>query len=71
MVVFFVRGIAAGAAVRRNVYLAADDGFDARFGGFLVELDGAVHHAVVGYCQGRHAQFFSPRNQLRDAAHAI
>jgi len=71
VVILLIGGGFAGAAIGSDVYLAADDGLDARLGRFLVKLDGAVHHAVVGNCQGIHAQFLRPRYQLGDAAHAI
>ena len=71
VVVFFISGAATGAALRSDVHFTADDRLYARLHGFQVELNGAVHHTVVGYCQGRHAQFFSPFHQLFNAAHAV
>ncbi len=71
MIMVSVDYIAAEATSRRHVYLTADDGLYPRFSGGAVELDDAVHSAVVGYGQAVHTQLFGPCNQLRNAAHAI
>ena len=71
VVVVFIAGVAAEVAARGDIDLAADDGLDAGLSGCLVELDDAVHHAVVGDGQAVHAQLFGPCHQLRDAAHAV
>lgn len=39
--------------------------------GRQVELDGAIHNTMVGYGQGRHAQFPAPGHQLGNARHAV
>ena len=54
----FIGGGPAGAAGRRQVRFAADDGFYPLFDAFVVELDCALHDAVVGYRQAVHPQFF-------------
>ena len=56
---------------RRNVGLAAEDGFDARLLTGLIKRDGAIHDAVVGQCQCVLTQFLRPGHQLRDAAGAV
>ena len=61
--------IEAGAG--GNVDLAADDGADAGFFTFLVEIDGSVHHAVVGDGNGGLPQRFGTGNQPLDAAGAV
>ena len=58
-------------AVAANVHLAADDGLDARVLHGGVEVDGAVHHAVVGDGAHVHAQLLHPLHQLGDAACAV
>ena len=67
----FVRQLAAAAAPRGDIDLAADDGFYASLPGLQVQLDGAVENAVVGNGHGLHAHLFSPGDQLRNARHAI
>ena len=47
-----------------DIDFTADDRLDAGFFGCLVELDDAVHHAVVGNRQAVHAQFFGSGDEL-------
>ncbi|MBA7690661.1 hypothetical protein ES703_99192 [subsurface metagenome] len=54
VVVVFISSAAAGEAVRGDIDLAADNRLDADFPGCLVELNHAVHHAVVGDGQAVH-----------------
>jgi len=63
MVVVSISGTAAEAAIRSDVNLTADDWFDAGLAGCLVELDNAIHGAVVGYRQAVHAQFLGSGNE--------
>ncbi|OPZ23142.1 MAG: hypothetical protein BWZ02_03321 [Lentisphaerae bacterium ADurb.BinA184] len=63
-----VAGVARQAAAVGEVELAPHDRVDAGLPHRLVELDGAVHVAVVGAGHGRHAAFLHLRGQVRDAA---
>ena len=64
-------GAPRGGVVVDQVDLAADDRLDVmRFAG-LVELDGAVHHAVVGQAQCRLAELGGPLGQRLDLAGSI
>ncbi len=55
----------------RHVDLAADDRFYAPFLRGLVEIHGAVHHAVVGDGHRGHAAFRREVHEPRDAARAV
>jgi len=63
------RLVPAGAG--SHVDLAADDRMDAGGLGRFIELDHAVHNAVVGDRQSLHAQFLGPGHQLVDLAGAV
>src|SRR4029077_4249446 len=54
-----------------EVYLAADDRLDAVLLARLVQLDGAVHHAVVGQAESRLAELRGARRERVDLARAI
>ena len=58
-------------AVAADVHLAADDGLDARILHGGIEVDGTVHHAVVGHGAHVHAQLLHPLHQAGDAARAV
>ena len=58
MVVVPVSCITADAASRREVYLTANDGLYPHLSGSTVELNNAIHGAVVGDCQAVHTEFF-------------
>ena len=60
MVIIFIAGVAAEAATQSNIKLAANNRFYAGFPGCLIELDDAVHGAMVGYRQAVHAQVSGP-----------
>jgi len=49
---FFLQAAAGG-----HIDLATDDGFDARLVGCLIEIDGAVHHTMIGDRHGWKLQF--------------
>ena len=57
--------------VRADVHLAADHRMDALGLGRTVEVQHAVHHAVVGDGAGLHAQLLQPLHQRLDAARAV
>ena len=57
--------------VSHDIYFTTDDGLDPGIFGQTVELDRAVHHAVVGEGNTIHTKFFHAGNQVRDAAHTI
>ncbi|MBA7646085.1 hypothetical protein ES703_53846 [subsurface metagenome] len=71
VIVVFVTGIAAEAAIGGDIYLAADDGLYTCLPGCQIELNNAIHNTVVGYGQAIHPQSFGSFNQLGNAAHAI
>ena len=50
----------------RNVGFVADDRIDADIFGLAVELEGTVEIAVVGECQGIHAEVFGARDECAD-----
>ena len=52
--------------IRSHVYLTAQDRFDPRFSGCTVEIDHAVHNAMVGDCRAVHAQLLDPGYVLLD-----
>ena len=54
-----------------DVHLAADDRCNPVRLGRLVEVDGPVQPAVVGYCQVAHAQLRSPLDEGVDTAQAV
>ncbi len=60
MIVVSISYIASGATSRGDVYLTADDGLYPRLPGGTIELDDAIHGAVVGYRQAVHTQLFGP-----------
>ena len=47
-----------------HIHLVADDRLDAGGLAELEQLDGAIHHTVVGEGQGRHAQLHGPLHHL-------
>ena len=57
--------------VRADVHLAADHRMDALGLGRAVEVQHAVHHAVIGDGAGLHAQLLQPLHQRLDAARAV
>ncbi|MNK84344.1 hypothetical protein D3C87_1041910 [compost metagenome] len=59
------------AGSRSDVGLATDQGLDTRFLGLAVELDGPVHHAVIGEGERRHLVFGRTLDQFADAARAV
>ena len=62
-------GVAAGAVgFGVDVDLAPDDGLDSLGFAGLVEIDCAVHDAVVGHGDGVHAQFFGAQDERLDVA---
>ena len=61
----FVQPVAA------DVDLAADDGLDARILHGGIEVDAAVHHAVVGDGTGGHAKRLDALDELWNAARAV
>lgn len=62
-------GVEPGAG--RDIGLDADDRLDARLLGGVVELRGAVHVAVVGHPDRRHAQPVGLGEQRRDLGRAV
>ena len=50
--------VAVEATARRNVHLTAENRSDALLLALLIEVDAAVHDAVVGDGGTVHAQFF-------------
>ena len=54
-----------------HIHLIADDRLDAGLTAELEQLDGAVHHAVIGEGQGGHAQLHCPLHHLRQLAGPI
>ena len=59
------------ARARGHVDLAADDGLHALLLGFLVEIDDAVHGAVIGDGDAVHAELFRRLDELLDAARTV
>ncbi|MBA7631797.1 hypothetical protein ES703_39333 [subsurface metagenome] len=60
MIMVSVSYIAARATSWRKVNLTADDGLDTHLPGGTVELNDAIHGAVVGYRQTVHTELFGP-----------
>jgi hypothetical protein len=60
-----------GAAVVHEVGLEAQDRLDPLLLARLVELDGAVHHAVVGQAQGRLVELSRAGGERVDLARAV
>ena len=58
-------------AARRDIHLAADDGFDALFARGLVKINRAVEHAVVGDGERGEFQFMGLVHQPVQPAGAI
>ena len=58
-------------AARRHVCLNSDNGFHARFGGGLVEIDNSVHHAVIGHRYRRLAIIGHGADDIGDAGRAV
>ncbi len=56
--ILVVSGFFIEARPRRRVDFAADDGFNAGFLRFLVEVDDAEHHTVIRDRQRLHPQLF-------------
>jgi hypothetical protein len=56
---------------RGNVDFNADDGLYVGLFGCAIEIDYAVHCAVVGDSKTIHSQLFCPAHQMLDSAHAI
>ena len=54
-----------------EVDLTADDRLDAVLGAGLVQLDGAVHHAVVGEAEGRLVELRGARGERLDLARPV
>ncbi len=54
-----------------HIHLTADDGLDASLFCSLIELDAAVHHAVVGAGNGGLSALFYAVHQLVDAAGTV
>ena len=54
-----------------DIDFAADDRFYASFLSCYIEIDDAVHVAVVSDSKAIHAQFLGPGDKLGDAAHAV
>jgi len=63
--------LAQEARAGRHVDLAADDRLDPGVLARLVEVDGAVHDAVVGEADRRHLELGRPRHHGGDAARPI
>ena len=61
----------AGKAVVADVDLAADDGLHALVLAFLIKVDGAVHHAVIGDGAGGHAVVLDPGHQAFDLGRPV
>ena len=70
MIIFF-RGGLVKPRFGRDVDLAADDGMDPLFFARAVEIDHAVHHAVVGDGKGIKALALRRLRDLTDAARAV
>ena len=74
-VMIHVASAAAGflfqPAARRDIDFAADDGFDAFFAGSLIEINDAVHGAVVGDGQCGEFQFMGLVHQPVQPAGAV
>ena len=71
MIGAFAGGIAADAICLGDVDLAAYYGLDPFVSGRRVEIDDAIHGAVVGDGQAVHAQLLRSGDKLGNAAHAI
>ena len=54
-----------------DIHLIADDRLDPGLSAELEQLDGAVHHTVVGECKGWHAQLHSPIHHRRQLARPV
>ncbi len=54
-----------------NIHFAADNGLDSVLLRRLIELDNAVHRAVIGDSQRIHAQLFGAWHEFLDLAHAV
>ncbi len=59
------------AASRRNIDLAADNRLDACLFRRLIEIDYAIHHAMVRYGDGILPKRFHPFHQLGNPAGAV
>ena len=60
----FLLGLGIVDRAVHHIHLVADDRLDAGALTELEQLDGAVHHTVVGEGQGRHAQLHGPLHHL-------
>ena len=67
----FVGWVSAAAIGRGDIDFAADDWFYACLLSSYIEIDYAIHGAVVSDSQAVHAQFLGSRNELRYATHTI
>ena len=66
-----VRGRAAAGVVVDDVDLAAEDRLDAVLAAGREQLDGAVHHPVVGESEGRLTERRGPRREVVDLARPV
>ena len=54
-----------------HVDFTANDWFYSCFFGCQIEIDNAIHGAVIGDSEAIHAQFLGPGKKLGNAAHAV
>jgi 2,4-dienoyl-CoA reductase-like NADH-dependent reductase (Old Yellow Enzyme family)/thioredoxin reductase len=71
MVGAFARWLSAVAIGLGDIDFAADDWFYTCLLSSYIEIDDAIHGAVISDSEAVHAQFFGSGNKLRNAAHAI
>ena len=71
LAVEFVDLIEPGAALRGHIDLTADDWLDALRLAGPIEVDDAVHNAVISDCHAVHSQLFCPGSQLSDLGRAV
>ena len=61
-------GLAIEATPVRDIAFATDDGFHAFFAGRFVEINNAVHHAMVRHCDGWHLKLCGSVDEIADSA---
>ena len=64
-------GLAVAHSTLSAVDFTADDWFDTGGLSGFIELDGAVHVAVIGECQSRHAHRFCFGDEIWNARETI
>ncbi len=54
-----------------DIHLVTDDGLDRLAPALLQQLNGTIHHTMIGEGNSRHLQLSSPLHQIRDLTRPI